>query len=52
LVTIATTAPFVEKIVFTAEWGTVWLAIEGELSAEDLDRVQTRLLVYRNLEGE
>jgi pilus assembly protein CpaB len=52
LVTLATTAPYVEKIVFTAEWGTVWLAIEGELSAEDLDRVQTRLLVYRNLEGE
>lgn len=52
LVTIATTAPFVEKIVFTAEWGTVWLAIEGELSAEDLDQVQTRLLVYRHLEGE
>jgi pilus assembly protein CpaB len=52
LVTLATTAPYVEKIVFTAEWGTVWLAIEGELSAEDLDQVQTRLLVYRNLEGE
>jgi pilus assembly protein CpaB len=52
LVTMATTAPYVEKIVFTAEWGTVWLAIEGELSAEDLDQVQTRLLVYRHLEGE
>ena len=42
--------PYVEKLIFTAEWGTVWLAIEGELSAEDLDQVQTRNLVYRNLE--
>jgi pilus assembly protein CpaB len=49
LVTIATEAPYIEKIVFTAEWGSVWLAIEGELAAEDLDQVQSRPLVYRDI---
>ena len=49
LVTIATTAPYIEKIVFTAEFGTVWLAIEGELSAEEFDQVQTRNLIYREI---
>ncbi|MGI9609727.1 MAG: Flp pilus assembly protein CpaB [Acidimicrobiia bacterium] len=49
LITIATEAPYVEKIVFTAEWGSVWLAIEGELAAEEFDQVQTRNLVYRDI---
>lgn len=49
LVTIATEAPYIEKIVFTAEFGTVWLAIEGELSAEEFDQVQTRNLIYREI---
>jgi pilus assembly protein CpaB len=49
LVTIATEAPYIEKIVFTAEWGTVWLAIEGELAAEEFDQVQSRQLVYRDI---
>ena len=49
LVTIATEAPYIEKIVFTAEWGTVWLAIEGELAADEFDQVQTRNLVYRDI---
>jgi len=35
--------------VFTAEWGTVWLAIEGELAADEFDQVQTRNLVYRDI---
>lgn len=48
LVTIAAEAPYIEKIVFTAEWGSVWLAIEGELAAEEFDQVQTRNLVYRD----
>ncbi len=49
LVTIATEAPYVEKMVFTAEWGSLWLAIEGELAAEEFDQVQTRNLVYRDI---
>ena len=49
LVTIATEAPYVEKIVFAAEWGFVWLALEGELAAEEFDQVQTRNLVYRDI---
>lgn len=49
LVTIATEAPYIEKIVFTAEWGSVWLAIEGELAAEEFDQVQTRPLIYREI---
>ncbi|NNC41187.1 MAG: hypothetical protein HKN95_10885 [Acidimicrobiia bacterium] len=49
LITIATEAPYIEKIVFTAEWGLVWLALEGELAAEEFDQVQTRNLVYRDI---
>jgi pilus assembly protein CpaB len=49
LVTLATDAPYVEKIVFAAEWGRVWLAIEGELSPEEFDQVQTRNLIYRDI---
>ena len=49
LVTIAAEAAYIEKIVFTAEWGSVWLAIEGELAAEEFDQVQTRILVYREI---
>ena len=49
LVTIAAEAAYIEKIVFTAEWGRVWLAIEGELAAEEFDQVQTRNLVYREI---
>ena len=49
LVTIAAEAPFIEKIVFTAEWGSVWLAIEGELAAEEFDQVQSRPLIYRDI---
>jgi pilus assembly protein CpaB len=49
LVTIAAEAPYIEKIIFTAEWGNVWLAIEGELAAEEFDQVQTRNLIYRDI---
>ncbi len=49
LVTIASEAAYIEKIVFAAEWGTVWLALEGELAAEEFDQVQTRNLVYRDI---
>lgn len=49
LVTIAAEAPYIEKIVFSAEWGKVWLAIEGELAAEEFDQVQNRNLIYRDV---
>jgi len=49
LVTIATEAPYIEKVVFSAEWGSVWLAIEGELAAEEFDQVQSRPLIYRDI---
>jgi len=49
LVTIATEAAYIEKIVFTAEWGSIWLAIEGELASEEFDQVQSRNLVYREI---
>lgn len=49
LVTIAAEASYIEKIVFTAEWGSVWLALEGELAAEEFDQVQTRNLIYRGI---
>lgn len=49
LVTLATEPPYVEKIVFTAEWGNVWLALEGELAPDEFDQVQTRSLIYRDI---
>jgi pilus assembly protein CpaB len=49
LITIAAEAAYIEKIVFTAEWGSVWLALEGELAAEEFDQVQTRNLIYRGI---
>ena len=47
LVTLAAPAEAVEKIVFTAEHGFLWLAAEGEDAAEPATPVQTRATVYR-----
>ena len=50
LVTLAVNAPNVEKIVYTAEWGLIWLAQEnGELTDRDFEetQIQTRNLIYR-----
>ena len=49
LVTVATESPYVEKIVFGAEWGELWLAAEGELAPDEFDQVQTRSLIYRDI---
>lgn len=47
LVTVAVTASDAEKVVFTAEHGTVWLAIEPAGAPEDGTQIQTRGTVYR-----
>ncbi len=47
LVTLATTAGDLEKVVFAAEHGSVWLAYEPADAPEDDTEIQTRLTVYR-----
>jgi pilus assembly protein CpaB len=46
LVTLAMEPDAVERIVFTAEFGTVWLAQESETSPEAATRIQTRGTIY------
>ncbi len=46
LVTLAMEPDDVERIVFTAEFGTVWLAQESETSPEAATRIQTRGTIY------
>ncbi len=47
LVTLAVDAPEVERIVFAAEFGRIWLAKEMPTSSEDGTDVITRANVYR-----
>lgn len=47
LVTLAAPPEAIEKIVFTAEHGFLWLAAEGEDALEPTTPVQTRATVYR-----
>jgi pilus assembly protein CpaB len=47
LVTLAVQAPDAEKIVFTSEFGFVWLARESPTASEAGTRVQTRGTIYR-----
>jgi len=47
LITLAAPPEAIEKIVFTAEHGFLWLAAEGEEAAEPTTPVQTRATVYR-----
>lgn len=47
LITLAAPPEAVEKIVFTAEHGFLWLAAEGEDAAEPATPVQTRTTIYR-----
>jgi len=47
VVTLATTAPDLEKVVFGAEHGTIWLAYEPADAPEGDTLIQTRLTVYR-----
>ena len=46
LVTMAVTPADAERLVFTAEFGNVWLAAEGADVPEDGTSVQTRGSVY------
>jgi len=48
LVSLAMAPEDVERTVFTAEFGTVWLALETETVANDPTRIQTRGTVYVN----
>ncbi len=47
LVTLAAEAPDIEKIVFTAEHGEVWLAKEPGNASEAGTQIQTRGTIYR-----
>lgn len=47
LVTLAVDAPSVERVVFTAEHGFLWLSQEPEDAPEDGTRIQTRDTIYR-----
>lgn len=47
LVTLALLAPDVEKVVFSAEHGSVWLADEPETASQVGTVIQTRGTVYR-----
>lgn len=47
LITLAAPPEAIEKIVFTAEHGFMWLAAEGPDAAEPVTPVQTRATVYR-----
>ena len=47
LITLALSAPDLEKAVFASEHGTVWLAGEPEGTPEDGTRIQTRETIYR-----
>lgn len=52
LVTLAVTPEDAERIIFTAEFGFVWLALDGENVPLDTDPEQTRLNVYGTDETE
>jgi pilus assembly protein CpaB len=47
LITLAAPPEAIERIVFTAEHGYMWLAAENETAAEPTTPVQTRATVYR-----
>jgi pilus assembly protein CpaB len=49
LVTLAMAPPNAERFVFTAEFGTVWLAHEAETATETGTRIQTRNTVYEDV---
>jgi pilus assembly protein CpaB len=47
LVTLAVDAPQAEKVVFTAEFGRLWLTHEPENATEDGTKIQTRGTIYQ-----
>jgi len=50
LVTLAVDAPSAERVVFAAEHGKVWLAIEPQSTPEAGTRVQTRGSIYQAMD--
>ena len=46
LITLALDAPSVERVVFAAEFGLVWLSAEPDDAPEDGTKVQTRGTIY------
>ncbi len=46
LVTLAVTPNDAERLVFTAEWGFVWLAIDRETVPDSQDAIKTRTNIY------
>ena len=46
LISLAVSAPDVERIVFTAEFGSIWLAQEPEDASEEGTRIQSRGTIY------
>jgi pilus assembly protein CpaB len=51
LISLAITAPDVERLVFTAEFGNIWLALEPANAPEGNTYIQTRGSVYLPTEG-
>ncbi len=47
LVTLAVPPNEAERIVFTAEFGLVWLAIERETVSDEIDSIKTRANIYQ-----
>lgn len=52
LVTLAVEPHDAERLVFTAEFGLLWLAVDRETVPEVVDPIQTRESVYENSEFE
>lgn len=46
LVTLAVEANAAEKVVFTAEFGTLWLTAEPDAAAEEPSQIETRGTIY------
>lgn len=51
LISLAMTAPDIERMVFTAEFGNIWLALEPANAPEGNTYIQTRGSVYLPTEG-
>ena len=51
LVSLAMDPEDVERTVFTAEFGTVWLALESETASDGATQIQTRATVYDDPNG-
>jgi pilus assembly protein CpaB len=52
LITMALPAPEVERVVFSAEWGAIWFAREGDDAPEGGTRIQTGASIYDSPEPE